>query len=72
MRLAFNSSAQSLSNVVGPIITGAIIANWGFEVAGPYTSLLAVCTLLLAWAVLPKPTSTASKAVADRAPIIET
>jgi predicted MFS family arabinose efflux permease len=72
MRLAFNSSAQSLSNVVGPIITGAIIANWGFGVAGPYTSLLAVCTLLLAWAVLPKPASTASKAVADRAPIIET
>jgi predicted MFS family arabinose efflux permease len=73
-RLAFNSSAQSLSNVVGPIVTGAIIANWGFGVAGPYTSVLGMSTLALAWLVLPKPARsapTASKATAERAPIIE-
>jgi predicted MFS family arabinose efflux permease len=71
-RLAFNSSAQSLSNVVGPIVTGAIIANWGFGVAGPYTSLLGLSTLALAWLVLPRPASSEAQAVPQKAPIIET
>ena len=71
-RLAFNSSAQSLSNVVGPIVTGAIIANWGFGVAGPYTSLLALCTLALAWRVLPKPVRPPQQVVPEQRPIIET
>jgi DHA1 family purine base/nucleoside efflux pump-like MFS transporter len=70
-RLAFNSSAQSLSNVVGPIVTGAIITNWGFAVAGPYTSLLGLSTLTLAWLVLPRPAPSAPKAGAEQAPIIE-
>ena len=71
-RLAFASSAQSLSNVVGPIVTGAIIATWGFGVAGPYTSLLALCTLALAWLVLPKPARDTAAVVPEHRPIIET
>jgi DHA1 family inner membrane transport protein len=70
-RLAFNSSAQSLSNVFGPIVTGAIIATWGFGVAGPYTSVVGLCALALAWWVLPRPAETRSTVVGDRRPIID-
>jgi predicted MFS family arabinose efflux permease len=52
--LAFNSSAQSLGGVVGPLITGRIIDAGGFALAGPWSALLALCAFVIAWRVLPR------------------
>jgi predicted MFS family arabinose efflux permease len=52
--LAFNSSAQNFGNVVGPAVTGQVIALGGFGLAGPWSSLVGLGALLLAWRFLPR------------------
>ena len=54
--LAFNSSAFSMSGVIGPIIVGAIVAASGFAAAFWFAAFLGGLALLLAWFILPKPT----------------
>jgi hypothetical protein len=48
-------SAINLADVVGPALTGQVIAAGGFEVAGPWSGLLGVAALALAWRALPRP-----------------
>jgi predicted MFS family arabinose efflux permease len=60
--LAFNSSAQNFGNVLGPAITGQVLAAGGFAAAGPWSSLVGVVALILAWRFLPR-----SLAETDRA-----
>ena len=60
--LAFNSSAQNFGNVLGPAITGQVIATGGFAVAGPWSSFVGLVALVLAWRFLPR-----SLAETDRA-----
>jgi predicted MFS family arabinose efflux permease len=52
--LAFNSSALNLGGVIGPFITGRIIASGGFAIAGPWSAFLAACAFVIAWHVLPR------------------
>lgn len=52
--LAFNASALSLAGVVGPAITGSLIAMGGFGLAMPAGSVMAMVAFLLAWRVLPR------------------
>lgn len=52
--LAFNSSAQNIGNVLGPAITGQMIAIGGFALAGPWSSLVGLAALVLAWRLLPR------------------
>jgi predicted MFS family arabinose efflux permease len=51
--LAFNSSAQNFGNVVGPAVTGQVLAAGGFGWAGPWSSLVGLGALVLAWRLLP-------------------
>ena len=53
--LAFNSSAFSLSGVVGPVVIGAIVAAAGFSVAFWVAALIGAVALVLAWIILPRP-----------------
>ena len=53
--LAFNSSAFSLSGVIGPILIGVIVASAGFSVAFWVASLMGIGAFALAWYVLPRP-----------------
>lgn len=64
--LAFNGSAVSLGGVIGPAVTGQVLAGAGFAAAARWTSLLAVAALVLALVVLPR-----ERAAAATAPIIE-
>ena len=52
--LAFNSSAQNFGNVLGPAITGQVIAMGGFAAAGPWSSTVGLVALGLAWRFLPR------------------
>jgi multidrug resistance protein len=52
--LAFNSSAQNFGNVLGPAITGQVIAMGGFAAAGPWSSVVGLAALGLAWRFLPR------------------
>jgi predicted MFS family arabinose efflux permease len=52
--LAFNSSAFSLSGVIGPILIGAIVTSAGFSAAFWVASLMGVGAFVLAWYVLPR------------------
>jgi predicted MFS family arabinose efflux permease len=52
--LAFNSSAQNFGNVLGPAITGQVIAMGGFAAAGPWSSMVGLVALGLAWRFLPR------------------
>ena len=52
--LAFNSSAQNFGNVIGPAITGQILAVGGFAAAGPWSSVVGLVALALAWRFLPR------------------
>lgn len=52
--LAFNSSAFSLSGVIGPIIMGAIVAAAGFGMAFWSAALLGGGAFVLAWLILPR------------------
>lgn len=52
--LAFNSSAFSLSGVIGPILIGAIVASAGFSAAFWVASLMGVGAFAVAWYVLPR------------------
>ena len=65
--LALNTSAQSLGQVVGPIVTGQVLVLGGFALAGPYAALVGLVALALAYAVLPRPVT--RPAVAAGAPI---
>jgi multidrug resistance protein len=62
--LALNTSAQSLGQVIGPIVTGQMLALGGFALAGPYAALVGVVAFVLAYLVLPR---TAPAAVQSRA-----
>ena len=53
--LAFNSSAFSLSGVIGPILIGAIVASAGFTIAFWAAALMGAGAFALAWTILPKP-----------------
>jgi predicted MFS family arabinose efflux permease len=53
--LAFNSSAFSLSGVVGPILMGAIVAGAGFSAAFWSGAVLGLGALVLAYIILPRP-----------------
>ncbi len=53
--LAFNSSAFSLSGVIGPILIGAIVASAGFSAAFWVAALLGSGAFALAWIILPRP-----------------
>ena len=64
--LAFNSSALNLGGVIGPLVTGRIIAAGGFGLAGPWSAFLAACAFLIAWRVLPHHV----QAVDDDIPIV--
>ena len=52
--LAFNASAQNFGNVIGPAITGQVLATGGFALAGPWASLLGLIALACAWRFLPR------------------
>jgi multidrug resistance protein len=52
--LAFNSSAQNIGNVIGPAITGQVIAIGGFALAGPWSSLVGLAALAIGWRFLPR------------------
>ncbi len=56
--LALNTSAQSLGQVVGPIVTGQMLVLGGFALAGPYAALVGLVALAIAYAVLPRRAST--------------
>ena len=43
--LALNTSAQSLGQVVGPIVTGQMLVLGGFALAGPYAALVGLVAL---------------------------
>jgi DHA1 family multidrug resistance protein-like MFS transporter len=62
--LALNTSAQSLGQVIGPIVTGQMIALGGFALAGPYAALVGLVALGIAYAVLPRRASAPIAAVA--------
>ena len=62
--LAFNSSAFSLSGVIGPILIGAIVASAGFSAAFWAAALLGSGALVLAWIILPRPQTVPSAASA--------
>jgi multidrug resistance protein len=53
--LAFNSSAFSLSGVIGPVVIGAIVASAGFSVAFWAAALMGAGAFALAWVILPRP-----------------
>jgi predicted MFS family arabinose efflux permease len=52
--LAFNGSALNLGGVIGPVVTGRIIDAAGFRVGGPWSTLLALVAIGIAWRVLPR------------------
>lgn len=52
--LALNTSAQSLGQVLGPIITGQMLAIGGFALAGPYAAIVGLVAFAIAYAVLPR------------------
>jgi len=52
--LAFNTSFQNAGGVVGPALTGRVIEIGGFALAGPWTGLVGLTALVLAWFVLPR------------------
>jgi MFS transporter, DHA1 family, inner membrane transport protein len=52
--LAFNGSALNLGGVIGPIISGQIIAAAGFGLAGAWSAFLAAVAISIAWFVLPR------------------
>ena len=56
--LAFNSSAFSLSGVIGPIVIGAIVASAGFTIAFWAAALMGASAFALAWIILPSPGTT--------------
>jgi predicted MFS family arabinose efflux permease len=62
--LALNSSAQSLGQVVGPIVTGQMLVLGGFALAGPYAALVGLVAFAVAWLVLPRPVSRSAVAAA--------
>jgi predicted MFS family arabinose efflux permease len=62
--LALNSSAQSLDQVVGPIVTGQMLVLGGFALAGPYAALVGLVAFAVAWLVLPRPVSRSAVAAA--------
>jgi predicted MFS family arabinose efflux permease len=51
--LSFNTSAQYLGGVVGPIISGLMLDGGGFPLLGLWGSFLLVCAFVLAFQVLP-------------------
>lgn len=51
--LAANSSALYAGAVVGPIVSGAVLAAGGFDLAGPWSAVLALVALVLAAWLLP-------------------
>jgi DHA1 family inner membrane transport protein len=65
--LALNTSAQSLGQVIGPIVTGQVIALGGFALAGPYAACVGLVALFVAWLVLPRtaPASASSPALVE-------
>lgn len=62
--LAFNSSAFSLSGVIGPIIIGALVASVGFSGAFWVAALLGAGALTMAWIILPRPVRVVASASA--------
>ena len=52
--LAFNSSAQNFGNVIGPALTGQVLAIGGFALAGPWSSCVGLVALVIAWRFLPR------------------
>ena len=62
--LALNTSAQSLGQVVGPIVTGQMLVLGGFALAGPYAALVGLVALGIAYAVLPRQVGLPAVAVA--------
>jgi multidrug resistance protein len=68
--LAFNSSAQNFGNVLGPAITGQMLAIGGFSLAGPWSSLVGLGALALAYRFLPRSSQEpdAGRAVAHAEP----
>jgi predicted MFS family arabinose efflux permease len=51
--LAFNSSAINLGFVFGPIVTGRVIEEYGFQVGAPWAAFLGALAFAAAWRVLP-------------------
>jgi predicted MFS family arabinose efflux permease len=62
--LALNTSAQNLGAVIGPIVTGQLIVLGGFALAGPYTALVGLTALAIAYVVLPRGASSPAAVVA--------
>ncbi len=67
--LAFNSSAQNFGNVIGPAIAGQVLAAGGFAWAGPWSSLVGLAALALAWRFLPRTLAETARAETTAAEI---
>ena len=52
--LSLNTSAQNLGGVIGPALTGWVIASGGFGLAGPYAAVIGLVALVIGWFTLPR------------------
>jgi MFS transporter, DHA1 family, inner membrane transport protein len=68
--LAFNGSALNLGGVIGPILTGQVLAWGGFDAAARWASLVGLIALVAAYVRLPLVLPDEGVAPADVAPVI--